>query len=187
MEESIMNEQLFWDMFADGRLAKLAREEPLEFEKLYDEIIEKTLATYENDKKLCDFSDSLTIKLLWESQSFEYEAAIHESRPEVYNFRRTVLLKAFHRSHANAQHPGLGERLQWRIDREIEKHATPLGACVALNRMMNESMWGENGLRDTLNQYFGSNQELHDVETKDQPTSEVSDSKHVVLLFKPRS
>lgn len=43
-------------------------------------------------------------------------------------------------------------RLQWRIDMERARYkASPLGACIALNRMLMERVSGEGGLEDHLN------------------------------------
>ena len=41
--------------------------------------------------------------------------------------------------------------LQWRIDRERDRSATPMAACIRLSSMMWDSVLGEHGLLETLN------------------------------------
>lgn len=41
-------------------------------------------------------------------------------------------------------------RLQWRIDQERSRHATPLGAAVALNKMMIDRYSSAGGLYDQI-------------------------------------
>lgn len=45
-------------------------------------------------------------------------------------------------------------RLQWRIDRERERSATPMAACIRLSGMMWDAVLGDHGLLDTLNGEF---------------------------------
>ncbi len=40
--------------------------------------------------------------------------------------------------------------VQWRVDRERERSATPLAACIRLSEMMWRSFAGESGLRESL-------------------------------------
>ena len=42
--------------------------------------------------------------------------------------------------------------LQWRIDQERRKASNPLSACVRISRMMWESVSGQGGLLENLNQ-----------------------------------
>jgi len=42
--------------------------------------------------------------------------------------------------------------LQWRVDQERRLARTPMGACIRISNMMWESVTGENGLLEQLNQ-----------------------------------
>lgn len=50
--------------------------------------------------------------------------------------------------------------LQWRVDMERRKHKSPLGACLAIYRMMWDSVYGERGLLDALNSLSRNEVEL---------------------------
>ena len=48
------------------------------------------------------------------------------------------------------------QRLQWRIDRELDRSGTPLAACIRISRMMWDAVAGEGGLVDSLSTLQGS-------------------------------
>ena len=45
----------------------------------------------------------------------------------------------------------VARKLQWRIDAERRRHHSPMGALIALQKMMLDSVYGPNGLADSLN------------------------------------
>lgn len=181
-----MDESTFWEMLSDGRLATLAKNKPMELEALYTELVEQILIKDPIDQELRRYSDSLIIKILFEAPSFEYQAVLAKEQPELFEFRRTTILNAFHRLHVDEKDPERGRRIQWRVDRERERHTNALGACVALNKMMNESMWGEGGLRDTLNMYFTEEGKSRNVVEQETSVTDIAEKSTVVVPFKPK-
>lgn len=125
LEDLVMNEQTFWNMLADGRLAALAKKDPLEFEHLYEKIVEQALTDSGNGEQLRPYSDMLLIKLLWDTHPFEFQSELGQKQPELFALRRRIILNAFHRQHTDEKHPDRGKAIQWRVDREIERHTTP--------------------------------------------------------------
>ena len=79
------------------------------------------------------------------SASFDQWRELARSDPAMFEAcRREVIAEAI-RS-APPQRRERLERLQWRIDRERERHPDPMAACARLSRMMWESVHGPGGL-----------------------------------------
>ncbi|WP_286292831.1 DUF3135 domain-containing protein [Methylomarinovum tepidoasis] len=86
-----------------------------------------------------------------QDQDFDFEAWMRLARsdPEGFEARRRQLIEA----HIAARPPEDRERLrrlQWRIDREIQRHGNPLGACVHLHRWMFDSLARQQQALETL-------------------------------------
>ena len=82
-------------------------------------------------------------QVTYEPLDFEYWSELAKASPAAFEEER---LAAIERLISNS-HGQVQERLrclQWRIDRTRERSRTPIGACVALSRMMWENY-------DTLN------------------------------------
>ncbi len=76
---------------------------------------------------------------------FEEWAALARTNPEAFEQQRQQYLESFISGIPSKQRNRL-ERLQWRIDMERNRAATPLSACVRISRMMMESVYGQAGL-----------------------------------------
>ncbi|WP_018718668.1 DUF3135 domain-containing protein [Arhodomonas aquaeolei] len=85
---------------------------------------------------------------------FDEWAELARSWPETFERRRRAAVEA-----AIGARPGRRSerlrRLQWRIDRERERAANPMDACVRLHRMMWRSFAGPGGLAERLNAMRG--------------------------------
>jgi hypothetical protein len=81
------------------------------------------------------------------SDSFVFEewAELARTNPEAFEQQRQQFIESF-LSTTPDRHRSRLERLQWRIDRERDRAATPLSACVRISRMMMDSVYGEQGL-----------------------------------------
>lgn len=83
---------------------------------------------------------------------------------EAENFRKGEIAVVI--ASANPQGQEVLWRLQWRIDRERERHkASPLGSYMALKEMLMENLWGGGGLAEHLHAAVGlSPQSVHMLE-----------------------
>jgi hypothetical protein len=86
-----------------------------------------------------------TLKIL----DFDIAMELARTDPEAFEQYRQDVIEALiaRAAERNRQHLRC---LQWRIDQERERAATPYAACIKLYRMMWESFAGERGLIDTL-------------------------------------
>ncbi|MCS4505295.1 hypothetical protein KBTX_01356 [wastewater metagenome] len=85
---------------------------------------------------------------------FDEWAELARSRPEAFEHRRRAALEAAIMALPGRRTVRL-RRLQWRIDRERERAANPVDACVRLHRMMWRSFAGPGGLTERLNALAG--------------------------------
>lgn len=76
---------------------------------------------------------------------FEEWAALAQTNPQAFEQQRQQFIESFISSAPGRQRSRL-ERLQWRIDMERKRAATPLSACVRISRMMMDSVYGKTGL-----------------------------------------
>lgn len=173
-----MDEQMFWSMSNDGRLAAMAQEKPLEFDILCEEVVTQVIESGGvRSDFLQQYYDEITLKLLSDILIFDDLSVLVPETPEVFELKRKQFIKAHIRLLGNNKKIARLNQLQWTIDCERNKHSTTLGKCVALTRMMNESFWGENGLRDAVMGF---------VEVRKESRNEISiEPVCVVLLFKP--
>ncbi len=77
--------------------------------------------------------------------SFEQWRDLARANPALFEERRRAAIAALISSAPPKRRQRL-ERLQWRIDRERERHPDPLAACTHLSRMMWDSVHGQGGL-----------------------------------------
>jgi len=80
--------------------------------------------------------------------NFDEWKELAESNPEAFEFTRQRMIDSLI---DEARASDRLRRLQWRIDVERERSATPLSACVRISNMMLNSVYGEGGLAKTLN------------------------------------
>lgn len=85
---------------------------------------------------------------------FDDWAELARNQPELFERRRKATLEAAIAAHRGNRSTRL-RRLQWRIDRERERAANPLDACVRLHRMMWRSFAGPGGLAQRLKAMSG--------------------------------
>ena len=145
-----MNEQEFWEMSADGRLAAMAQEEPIQFDILCEEVVAQIIENSTNSDFLQKYSDELTMKFLANQLVRNEISVLSLDIAEVFEQKRKRSIGAHIRLLGNNEEMMRINQLQWIIDCERNKHSTTLGKTVALTRMMNEKLWGENGFRDVV-------------------------------------
>ena len=146
-----MNLQTFWELFSNGGLEKLAKEDPLSLEIAYEKLTEELIQIAENQTALRNYSNKLTMRLLREAPTFTQRAKLATEQPEVFERQRARLLRAHIELLEDERRITTATRLQWRIDMERKKYKNPLGACIALSNMMCDKVWGAGGLQDALN------------------------------------
>jgi hypothetical protein len=71
--------------------------------------------------------------------------------PDAFERRRAAVLEEFIQQAPENRQQRL-RRLQWRIDRTRELAPTPLAACVKISQMMWDSLLGDSGLLEALEQ-----------------------------------
>lgn len=76
---------------------------------------------------------------------FEEWAELAQTNPQAFEQQRQQFIDSFISNLPGKQRSRL-ERLQWRIDMERKRAATPLSACVRISRMMMDSVYGKDGL-----------------------------------------
>ncbi len=76
--------------------------------------------------------------------------ALAESAPEEFEKQRLAAIEHLIARAPQRLHKRL-RCLQWRIDMERRKCATPLAACLRLNQMMWDFIFAEQGFLNTLN------------------------------------
>ncbi len=86
-----------------------------------------------------------------ESFDFEYWAALARKNPEAFESMRQKCLEALIEQapeHSKQRMRGL----QWQIDQTRARSANPMAACLNISKMMWESVTGEGGLLEALEQ-----------------------------------
>ncbi len=76
------------------------------------------------------------------------------SDPEAFELRRRQMVHALIERSPHERRHRL-RCLQWRIDRVRERSSTPMAGCLSLYGMMWDSLLGEGGLAEALNQAAG--------------------------------
>lgn len=80
---------------------------------------------------------------------FESWATLANSDPEGFEARRARAIEdAIHRAPPRLQ--SRLRRLQWKLDQVRRTSATPMAACIRMNRMMWDRITGPGGLLETL-------------------------------------
>ncbi|NPB09461.1 MAG: DUF3135 domain-containing protein, partial [Thermodesulfobacteria bacterium] len=77
-------------------------------------------------------------------QWFEELSRLAQEDPEAFEARRRALIEETI-SQAPEERQDRLRRFQWRIDMERKRAKTPLGACIKLNDMLMEMVYGEGG------------------------------------------
>jgi hypothetical protein len=80
---------------------------------------------------------------------FDQWAALARDDPAAFEAMRQTTIDTFISSAPPDRQQRL-RRLQWRIDQERRRAATPLAGCVRISRMMWNSLVGRGGLRERL-------------------------------------
>lgn len=82
---------------------------------------------------------------------FDAWTALAQRDPGAFEQRRAEVIEDFlQQIPADRQLPL--RRLQWRIDRTRERAANPMSACIQISQMMWDSLLGDGGLLDALEQ-----------------------------------
>ncbi len=100
------------------------------------------------------------------------------SDPDRFNQLRQDLVEQFISKAPEKKRERL-RSLQWRIDAEIARHSNPLGACVAISRMMEEKVFGKDGLIESL---YALNAATHG--SPNTKAAEVAEE--TIVQFQPR-
>lgn len=82
---------------------------------------------------------------------FTHWSELARNDPDAFEARRREVIREAI-DHAAPDKRQRLHGLQWRIDRMRELAASPLSACVQMSQMMWESLMGEHGLLETLQQ-----------------------------------
>lgn len=80
---------------------------------------------------------------------FEDWKALAENDPSAFEEARENLLKDVIAQAPQGCRQRLGS-LQWRIDKERERSANPMSACVRISEMMLNAVYGKSGLVEAL-------------------------------------
>ncbi|MCU0970497.1 MAG: DUF3135 domain-containing protein [Gammaproteobacteria bacterium] len=85
------------------------------------------------------------------ASSFDFDrwAALARDDPAAFEAMRRAAIDAFIDSAPPDRQERL-RRLQWRIDHERRRAASPLAGCIRISRMMWDSLVGRGGLRERL-------------------------------------
>lgn len=91
-------------------------------------------------------------------QGFDEWSALAKSDPQAFErHRRQVIDRAIHA--APAQRRQQLRRMQWKLDQIRSTSRTPMVACLRMNRLLWESVAGENGLIARLQQPTAARQQ----------------------------
>jgi len=80
---------------------------------------------------------------------FDEWSQLAQDNPEAFEQRRLAVIASTIASAPHCRRQRL-QGLQWRIDQTRRRASSPMGACVAISRMMMDAVYGDNGLRDSL-------------------------------------
>ncbi|HEB78712.1 MAG TPA: DUF3135 domain-containing protein [Methylothermaceae bacterium] len=84
-----------------------------------------------------------------DSFDFDYWLELARTDPDLFEWHRQAAIKAYLSDLPSARRSRL-ERLQWRIDMEIRRSSSHLGACIRLYQMMLESCSRQQAALDAL-------------------------------------
>lgn len=85
---------------------------------------------------------------------FDDWAALAVRDPEAFEARRAQVIEEFIQQVPEAKRTRL-RRLQWRIDMTRRRASNPVSACIRISQMMWDSLLGEGGLLEALEQFSG--------------------------------
>lgn len=85
-----------------------------------------------------------------ETYDFDKWSTLANKDPQAFEERRQQLINEFIMELPEDKRQRM-RCLQWRVDSVRRLSKTPMAACIAISRMMWDSIKGENGLLDTLN------------------------------------
>ena len=85
-----------------------------------------------------------------ETYDFDRWSKLANNDPQAFEDRRQKLIDDFILELPEDKQHRM-RCLQWRVDSVRRISKTPMAACIAISRMMWESIEGENGLLDSLN------------------------------------
>ena len=88
------------------------------------------------------------------SFNFDEWMQLAKDDPEAFEQQRLNTLQNAISSSSNSSQKRL-KGLQWQIDQVCKTSRTPMAACLNISRMMWQTVQGEEGLVDTLNQLTG--------------------------------
>ena len=86
---------------------------------------------------------------------FDQWASLAAADPQGFETARRRVLQSLIESAPAANRRRL-EGLQWQIDRACERADSPLAACIKISSMMWDTVLGENGLVDSIEQLNGT-------------------------------
>jgi len=81
---------------------------------------------------------------------FEELSTLAKTDPQAFEKKRLELIKEAIAHSSEDNRPQL-QRLQWRIEMERKRAKTPLAACIRLNDMLMEMVYGEGGFLEAIN------------------------------------
>ncbi len=82
--------------------------------------------------------------------SFDEWRRLAKENPAMFEMRRIQVLEALIKSAPTDRQHRL-RCLQWRVDQARDRASNPMGACLAISRMMWDSVHGPHGLVRALN------------------------------------
>jgi hypothetical protein len=95
------------------------------------------------------------------SFDFDHWAALARDDPAAFEALRRATIDAFIDGAPLERQERL-RRLQWRIDQERRRAASPLAGCIRISRMMWNSLVGRGGLRERLLELGSTLEDLRD-------------------------
>lgn len=85
---------------------------------------------------------------------FDERARLFREDPEEFERLRERLIEEVIESVPEERQERL-RRFHWRVEAEFRKHKSPIGALVALQKMMLEAVYGKGGLLDAVEVILG--------------------------------
>lgn len=78
------------------------------------------------------------------------------------------------------------ERFQWRIEQVIRKSKTPLGACIAISKMMSEKIYGEDGLLSAMESLASFSEKYDSMEHNEGAQTSLDNTESNIIPFVKR-
>ena len=91
---------------------------------------------------------------------FDAWAELARNNPQAFELKRTSTIEAVIDNAPDRNRQQL-RRIQWKLDRIRETAATPLAACLRMQEMMWQSVLGDDGLLERLQQLPGTEKQHH--------------------------